>query len=319
MHCFEVSDPLTYNNREPGPEVVHRWHPAGHRWWVFQSANDAWSRIPLSDDWGYGSGTGTWDKCVTFLYPDPVACPTFENEVDWPRLSHQKFDLGQCMWGYDFHHRYYGLGELKAGDERVYKTVFTAMPRAEADRRFAESTLFESFQKRAKTAYVPFDPTGTTFEKTTTLADPSTTMCWMGGVRDDTVGHGDTYSLRIDGPGKARVFLYQYMIEQYAPAWRISGWVKTRDVADKGVALRVKYSYGKQLVAEGLRGGELFALCDGGTHDWTPFTVITTVPRVQDATDLLFEVDGAGQVWLDDIAMSALTDDDWAQTSATPK
>lgn len=307
-NVIEICDPLTYNNRSPGPDVVHRWNPAGHRWWVFEGADGPWQRMPIVDDWRGDRGLRTkWGKSLDFLYPDPVACPAFETELGWAQRPGQKYVLGQCLWGYDYHHRITEAG-FKAGEERTWTMTFTALPPPEAQRLFETSGFAEDHRPLAQIPFMPFDPTGTTFEHTTTLADPSTTMCWMGGVRDDTVGHGDTYSLRIDGPGTARVFLYQYMIEQVAPAWQVSGWVKTKDLAGKGVTLRVKYSYGKQYVPEGVCGEETFDLGGAGSRDWTAFSVVTTVPRVQDATDILFQLDGKGSAWIDDVAISALAD-----------
>ena len=49
MSEFEWLDPLCYNNREPGPEVVHRWNWVGHRWHVFQGPGGEWRRYPLVD------------------------------------------------------------------------------------------------------------------------------------------------------------------------------------------------------------------------------------------------------------------------------
>ena len=158
---------------------------------------------------------------------------------------------------------------------------------------------------------IPFLPAGNTFAATTTWQDPSATMVWTGGTRDETTGHGDSASLRIDGPGKAHVLLYQYAIEQYAKRWWLRGWVKTRDVAGKGVSLRVKYAYGKE--AE-----DVFELGGGGTRDWTAFSVVTTALRARDCSDLSIELDGAGQAWIDDVAISALTDGMNPPTTASP-
>jgi hypothetical protein len=305
---FEVSDPLTYNNRTPGPEVVHRWNPAGHRWWVSQGVNDVWQRMPIADDWSglIANTPAKWDASLDFLYPDPVACPAFEMTIGWPQAKGMQRAMGQCLWGYDYHHRALPSGTLKAGDVRTWTLAFTALPPKEAEPLFAKSAIPAQFQQQAQTVFLPFDPTGTTFAATTTLADPSTTMCWSNGIRDTAVGHNDNFSLRIDGPGKAKLTLYQYMIEQHVPRWQIHGWIKTRDIAG-AATLRVKYSYGKEYVRKGDTGEETFTLAGPGTNDWTAFSVVTTVPRVQDCTDITFELNGTGQAWIDDVGITALS------------
>ena len=52
---------------------------------------------------------------------------------------------------------------------------------------------------------------------------------------------------------------------------------------------------------------ETFALAAAGSHDWTPFRFRTTVFRVKDCSRLTFELEGAGQVWLDDVGITALS------------
>jgi hypothetical protein len=302
---FELYDPHVYNNRMPGPEVVHTWNPAGHRWWVYQGTNGLWERMPLTDypnDYStdINNAKGQWGKVSDFLYPDPAACPLFETTVQWPQPEGRFFSLGQCSWGYDYHHREMGSPlSLKAGDVRSFVMTFTALPPAEAEKLMAQSRLMPCLQNE-KRVLIPFIPTGTTFAVTTTWQDPSSTMVWIGGTRDVTTGHGDSASLRIDGPGKTKVQLYQYIVEQYAKRWWLRGWIKTKDVAGQGVTLRVKYSYGKETE-------EVFKL-GSGTRDWTPFSVITTALSARDSTDMTFELDGAGQVWMDDVALSALND-----------
>ena len=45
---FEFFDPLTYNNKEPGRGVTHRWLPAGHRWGLMRDADGTIYRHPIS-------------------------------------------------------------------------------------------------------------------------------------------------------------------------------------------------------------------------------------------------------------------------------
>ncbi len=41
---------------------------------------------------------------VRILNPDPAACPTWQFELGWEKPAQKQMDLGQCTWGYDFHH-----------------------------------------------------------------------------------------------------------------------------------------------------------------------------------------------------------------------
>jgi hypothetical protein len=310
---FQFSDPLIYNNRFPGPEVAHRWNPAGYRWLVYQGNDDAWERMPLTDyAVNYNSdicnGKTPWGKETDFLYPDPAACPVFENELQWPQGQGGPFTVGQCNWGYDFHHRQLGT-TLKPGDVRSFVTTFTAMPPVEAQALVAKSQLEPSLQTEKRTI-LPFLPTGTAFATTTTWQDPSATMAWIGGTRDETTGHGDHFSLRLDGPGKASVLINHYMIEQFAKRWWIRGWYKTKDLQGAGLQLHVGYFDPPPVVHEDY-------LLGNGTRDWTYFSVITDVFGYRDVTDLIFQVDGKGQAWIDDIAVSALTEAQHPPTTVT--
>ncbi|HOS43225.1 MAG TPA: hypothetical protein PK794_05985 [Armatimonadota bacterium] len=308
---FELCDPLTYNNRMPGPEVVNRWNPSGHRWWLYQGAGGQWERMPLTDypnDYSteINNAVASWGTVTDFLYPDPAACPVFIHELKWPA---GRFSPGQCAWGYDFHHRELNVGTLPAGTVRAFVMTFTAMPPAEAEAIVKHSRLMPVLEKETR-PILPFDPRGTTFADVTRWQDPSCTMAWIGGTRDETTGHGDTASLRIDGPGKASVRIYHYMVEQQAKRWWVRGWIKTQDVAEPGVHLRLGYFDPPPVVQHTVNLG-------AGTRDWTYFSVITDVFGYRDVTDLIIETTGKGRAWIDDIAVSALADGQHPPTTAT--
>ncbi len=302
---FELFDPLVYNNRAPGPEVKYRWASAGHRWWVHQTPAGDWRRMPLAD---YSVGFSTdycnaelpWPKALDFLYPAAVgACPAFETEVGWAQPPGRHLFAGQCNWGYDYHHREVGSAlELPAGTERSFAFTFTALPAPEAETIAKQAGVMKCLEKEAR-ALIPFNPAGTTFAERSSWAEPTTTMVWEGaGALDEKVGHGDSRSLRLEAPGKAVVMLYQYAIEQHAPAWEVRGWLRSQDV--KGTCrLRVKYAYGKE-------PEDLFVLDAAGTREWTAFRFRTLAPRAKDCTQMSFELEGTGRVWLDDVAVTAV-------------
>ncbi|MHB9024721.1 MAG: LamG-like jellyroll fold domain-containing protein [Armatimonadota bacterium] len=312
LNEYELFDPLTYNNRTPGPEVEHRWNPAGHRWNVYQGPDGGWLRYPIVDYLvEYNNPQTRWGRMGDFLYPDPAACPAFDTQMLWEQPKNRYFKLGQCTWGYDYHHTEVGAGTpIGAPTERPFKFTFTALLPAEAKTIYAQSKLPEAMAKDP-TKLIPVDPRGTTFSKTTTWQDPSATMVWSGGTLDTATGHGDAASLRIDGPDSASIYLYQYMVEQYARRWRVSGWFKTKGSRGRGMQLRVKYAYAKE-------PQEIFYLGGVGDQDWKQFSFITTVISRRDCTSISFEQDGPGQVWLDGIAIAAVKEGENPQVTTFP-
>ena len=172
----------------PGPEVIHRWNPSGHRWLVYPGTGGAWERMPLTDypnDYSsdINNAKTPWGKISDFLYPDPAACRSSRTATEL--AAGRAVQPGQCAWGYDFHQRVMMGGlALKAGEERSFVMTFTAMPPSEAEVIFAKSQLMPCV-KNEKRLVIPFDPTGTKFDKTTAWQDPSTaTMAWSGGTLD---------------------------------------------------------------------------------------------------------------------------------------
>ncbi|MHB9025994.1 MAG: LamG domain-containing protein [Armatimonadota bacterium] len=299
LNEYEFYDPLTFNNRAPGPEVEHTWNYASHRWHVYQGPGGAWMRYPIVDFLTtYNNQEVNWGKFDDFLYPDPAACPAFETEIGWKQPEGRKFYLGQCTWGYDYHHAEKGRNyTMETGTERPFAFTFTALLPEEGKQRFDASKLPDKFTAD-HSKLIPFDPRGTTFQQTTTWQDPSATMLWNGTL-DTTVGHTDNASLRIDGPGTAGAQLYQHMIEQYAERWWVRGWFKTKGTKGSGLKLKVKYSYGKEAEDNFYLGGL-------GDREWTYFSFITTALQARDSSDIVFSLDGPGQAWLDEVAISAL-------------
>ncbi len=308
---YQVTDPLTYNNRLPGPEVENRWSPTGHRWWVFQGEEGEWRRMPMVDYLtDHNNPSLLWGLATDFLYPDAAASPAFEVEYAWPRPDKWAAGVGLCTWGYDFHHwaGAYPAMKLETGDELSYTLAYTALLPAEARQRFEASQLREGLEAD-KAQLLVFDPRGGPL-KTTTWQDPAATMVWNGvGVLDQAGGRQGRPALRIEGPGAAGVYLYQYAIEQHAKRWWVRGWFKTKGARGRGLQLQVKYAYQPQ-------PEDTFYLGGLGDKEWTPFSFITTAPSVRDCSSLSFELDGPGQAWLDGVALSALNEDANPQTTA---
>jgi hypothetical protein len=302
LNSFELIDPLTYNNRQSGPEVLHRWNWAEHRWHVFEGPSRTWERYPLIDYLReYGNPPAYWGDFTDFLYPDPGACPTFEVELGWQQQPNRDLQLGLCHWGYDFHHAEAGHGGvIQPGTTRDYAVTLTAMPPAEAEALYRKSVVAPKVAA-SKERYANFNPKGCTFDAYSTRPNPTSTMVWTDGVIDETVGRKDSCSLRIDGPGIGKVQMYQYAVEQNATHWWVRGWTRSRGVVGRGLQLRVKYSYAA-------KPEQVFYLDGRGDRDWTYFSYVTDVLKQRDCTDISLELDGSGQVWIDDVAVSALTD-----------
>jgi hypothetical protein len=250
---------------------------------------------------GYNGQPTRWAGFQDFLYPDPVACPAFEVTPGWEQPPGRSFDLGLCHWGYDFHHTEEGASiVLPVGSKRDYTLVLTALPAAEAQEIFARSVVAPKVAA-SREQYPIFEPAGTTFTTLSTRSAPTSTMVWDGGTVDDTTGRTDKHSLRLEGPETAKVQVNQYAIEQWAEKWWVRGWFRSEGVGGRGLLVRVKYSYARE-------PEEIFYVGGLGSHDWTFFSFLTTVPRTRDCTNLEFELDGPGRVWLDDVAFSAVTE-----------
>jgi hypothetical protein len=308
-------NPLTYNSRSPGPEVLHRWNAASHRWFVFQAPDNQWQRMPImdyrADDYpgSYSCPTLAWGKTADFLYPDPAACPAFETELNWSQPTNRSFSVFVMTWGFLFQHQETGKDTvLSNGTERAFAWTFTAYPPAEADAIVAKSKLPAAMTGEVKKP-IPFVSTGSTFAATGTWENPSTVSSWKGKL-DETVGHGDKSSLLVTGPGGATLHLYQNEVEEFTKRWWVRGWYKTQGVAGCTLKLDIAYPYGKD-------AREVYDL-GGGDQDWTYFSLITTVPRVKDRTNIGFFLDAKGTVWLDDIAISGLPDDQNPKTTLSP-
>lgn len=311
LRYMELTDPLTYNNRAPGPEVVNRWNFAGHQWWVLQGTGGAWQRSPLIDYLGEFNGhAAAWPTSSDFLYPDPVACPAWETTLKWDQPDKRSYDVGMCHWGYDFHHTEEGdTVTLPVGTQRDYTVTFTALPAAEARKLFDKSVVAPKIVP-SPDKYPVFNAASTTFDKLSTRQAPTSTMVWLTGKVDDTVGRTDKHSLRVDGPDTAGVQMYQYAFEQWAEKWWVRGWYKAEGVGGRGLLARVKYSYARDPEEVFYIGGQQ------GADKWTYFSFLTTAPKQRDCTNLEFELDGPGKVWLDDIAFSAVKDGETPKTTA---
>jgi len=312
INAFELIDPLTQNNRPPGPEVAYRWNDLEHRWHLYQGVGQYWYRYPLIDHLAECNNFEThWGKFTNVLYPDESACPSFEIDVAWKRDPKRHFELGLCHWGYDYHHRSSGSGDpVPPGQQRRFGVTLTAMPPSDAKTIFERSVLAPKVAASSD-EFAVFDPTGSTFGELSTRWDPKSMIVWRGGQIDKEIGRTDDHSLRIDGPGKAWVQIYQHAVEVNADRWWVRGWYRSKDVTGRGLQCRTKYSYREE-------PEKIFYMDGRGDSDWMYFSFVTDVFKQRDCTDVGFELDGMGTVWLDDVAVSALEPADDPEKTTWP-
>jgi len=336
---FEFFDPLTYNNKEPGRGVKNRWMPAGHLWGILRGTDGKVYRHPVSqtlalyrqNNWHLPGGKHLW-----MLYPDRAACPAWEHN-----LPGQTLEMGVCHWGYDWHQRVRYLShkgqrrDFKTGERVTFRHVATAYPPAEAEKLYMASTLHpmheklgtldhysEKVRKRIEPSTVrdgfaiPIcDPAGTDFTRLGSIREPFTGWPWRGlFTLDRSVGHNDTFSLRLDGPAETNGLIYHHMLDP-AKRYLCTFWVKTQGTGNKGPIIKLKYSYRDtpcDLVETGLTGD----------NDWQKISFVTTVPIITfetyDSSSIELSLEGEGKFWLDDFSIIPLGDDEKATDELPP-
>jgi len=321
MHSFEFCDPLSYNNKFPGRGVEYGWLPSGHIWGVVSGEDGKLYRHPLSQSLslpGQNSFLSGPDKGFWMLYPDRAASPVWEYSVPGER-----FLAEVCHWGYDFHQRVRWPDSrkpkiVKPGDRMKIHHVLTAYPPAEAKRLFDAAPLHpkQEIAKHYKherylrgntpnmTAFPVCDPAGTDFTRLQSVRVPYIGWQFRGKYQLDTaVGHNDTHSLRMDGPGESYGEFYHHMIDGYAKRYLCTFWLKTKGVTGEGPVVQLKYTYADDP-------------CDRvetnltGDTDWQKFSFVTTVPVIAfesyDASSIVLTTRGEGTVWLDDFSVVPL-------------
>ena len=319
---IEVVDPVTFNNRNPGPEVVHRWQPAAHRWWLVEAPDRTWVRMPMVNFHHITQET-PWEGGTNLLCPDPGAAPAFEISYGFGKPAKWKSEVGMCLWGYDFHTCAGGPAwKAVQGEVLPYRLVLTAWSPENAKQRFENTKLLESAAQDT-TRYIVFDPAGGPFT-TTTLQDPSSTMVWVGNAEfalDDEVRRAGRPTLRFTGQaGLANGWgwgnssfnqFFHYAVETYTKRWLIAGWYKSQGGRGRGLNLRVKYAYGP-------KPEEVFYIGGLGDQDWTQFAFVTSVLATPDCSHLTFELDGSGQVWLDGLRVRGLREGEEPKVTTFP-
>jgi len=323
---LQFFDPLTFNNKEPGRGVKHRWLPAGHDWGIIRGEDGKLYHHPNTQGF---YGNSRWKlsvgKSLWMLYPDRAGCPAFEYDVPGA-----KFQNAICHWGYDWHQSVvYGRPgrAFKKGEKVVIRHAFTAYPPREAERMFAQSTLHpvhlaKNWQPPRKTnmfsycdphAYPICDPSGTDFTRVYNTRIPSVGFQFAGRYKlDNTVGRNDTYSLRLDGPNEVMATIYHHMLDMHAKRYLCTVWLKTQGVTGKGPRLILGKYFGNE---KSQRDTVVTALT--GDNDWQKIsfttTVISATQQNYDGSDVVLTLDGKGQVWMDDFSIRPIEEGETVQ------
>ncbi len=319
ISALEFSDPLTYNNKEPGRQVTHRWLPAGHKWGLMRSEDGSITRHPISqslnldgqNSWYLQPGNGLW-----VLYPDRAVCPAFEHNTPDERTY-----VGVCHWGFDWH-QYVHWGDkprdIKAGTKFTITHVLSGFTPQEGEALYLASKLHPKndqpengekpqnvFKVPSPLGYAVCDPSGTSFDQLYNTREPYVGWQFYGDyAMDREIGRTDTYAMRLDGPAKAVGMIYHHMLEP-AKRYQCTLWLKTKHV--KGpVIVKLYYPWNPKLPVDTIETG-LY-----GTNDWQEISFTSTVPCITatnyDASEIAIEVKGAGTVWADDFSLLPIRD-----------
>ncbi|MHB9134794.1 MAG: LamG-like jellyroll fold domain-containing protein [Armatimonadota bacterium] len=281
-----------------------------YQWGVFESTDGKLYKVPYNHN---GHFQGTADTHGGPLKPGgaglfPVGDPVLSPVVQIPEMSPQieRTSVGHCWWAYDMHTMFTLKkvdGKIPAGDFTT-RVVYSGMEAQAAQAMLAKAEFYKPGKLDVK---VPLYTAGTglgfvePFDTVALLAAPTGAHRIWAGVIDDTVGHGDQSSLRLDGPTEAWTLTgASYFTGVYAKKVRVSAWVKTKDVAGEGPAFgfhrmdNEKYEFH----TSGLTG----------TKDWTKISYVSTLPAECWGVHLFWRNSGTGTVWFDDFQVEALED-----------
>jgi len=286
-----------------------------HHWSIFQGPDGKQYKIPLNHNGHYlGKGStnggpiksdgGTW-----MLVGDPIL--TIVEQV----LGHsdnykEEVHVGHCWWAYDMHTQFSPKQIDKEIQPGIYtsKVRYTGASAAVGKRVLAQAELYKPFDAEAK---VPLFRAGLglveKFDTIVTLATPHTEHKIWAGVIDKTVGHGDTFSLRLDGPTDAWTLTGgSYFMQNYQDRNVVSFYVKTKDVTGEGPTIGFARYDGK---------GDFYHTGITGTNDWTKVEFVAGEKVKYWGVYVIFRNAGSGTVWIDDFKIQPLTKD---QTTDVP-
>ncbi len=125
-------------------------------------------------------------------------------------------------------------------------------------------------------------------------------------VVDSDAPHSGAASLRIDNIGPepygaiAQVFVGQQHAGKTA---RLTGWLRTKDVADAGAGLTLLALQSGNTVAYNF----MYDAPAKGTTGWTRYTITMPVPKGTDRVEIGAMLRGRGSLWFDDAVLEFVT------------
>lgn len=280
-----------------------------YQWSVFESPDGRLYKVPFNHNGHYhGSAETNGGPCKAdgfgmVVVGDPVLSPIVR--IPEPSAQFESHSFGHCWWAYDIHTLFVPKkvdGKLPPGDY-ASRVAYTAMNAAEAQPLLARAEFYKPLDLSLR---IPVFAAGTeglveTFDRTVLWATPHTEHRIWSGVIDDRLGHGDHYSLRLDGPTEAWTLTgSSYFTGGYAKKVRVSGWVKTQDVQGEGPTIGFSRITDNQF--------EFHTTGITGTVDWTPFSYVTSFPTESWGVTLYWRNSGRGTVWFDDFHIEPLED-----------
>ncbi|MHB9024356.1 MAG: LamG-like jellyroll fold domain-containing protein [Armatimonadota bacterium] len=282
-----------------------------YQWTVYEAPDGKYYKLPLNHNSHYRASAASnggplkvggfglvevGDPVLSPIVRVPEASANYENSSSF----------GHCPWAYDIHTMFVPKkvdGKIQPGDY-VSRVVYAGMNAVAAQALLAKA---EYYQPLDLTFKIPVYAAGTTglverFDKVVLQASPHSEYRIYSGAIDDKVGHGDTSSLRLDGPAEAWTLTgSSYFSGGYAKKVRVSGWVKTQDVTGEGPTIGFSRS-----ATDG--AAEFHAVGITGTKDWTPFSYVTAFPGTIWGITLYWRNSGSGTVWFDDFKVDWLDD-----------
>jgi hypothetical protein len=305
---LEYCNLIPYNVVGPAAPVAEPW-PWEYRWVLFQGEDGALWKHPIHHN-GIGSvhpkqagGFYLYAPAEGMLIAPAVE---FDNPVD----AKLKPYAGLCNWAYDIHFRYLPYQSqqvIPSGTRHTAHYRVSAYDLARVRQLLAAAKPAPDFQTdRELAVYVPGV---NTFQLGQRYSEPHGQWAWESGTWDKTVGHGDSFSLRLERtePGVSQCACTtgsSFFMDGYTDGvYELSGWVKTKAVTGKGATLFVWTNDGKNATT---------STCSQrltGTQDWTrlsfrPNNIRASTYHVR----IGLELDGPGTAWFDDIELRRIGD-----------
>ena len=285
-----------------------------YHWSVFQAPDGKYYKVPLNHNSHYlgkastNGGPIKGDGGVWVLVGDPVL--TIVEQVLGHSDNYANVRVGHCWWAYDMHTLFDPVKVDKKIQPGVYTSTvrYTGAPAAVGKALLARAELYQPFDIKAR---VPLFRAGLglveTFDTIVTLATPHTEHKIWAGVIDQTVGHGDTCSLRLDGPTDAWTLTGgSYFMQNYEDRNVVSFYAKTKDVTGDGPTIGFARYDAK---------GDVYYTGITGTNDWTKIEFVAGEKIKYWGVYVVFRNAGSGTVWIDDFKIQPLKK---GQTTGAP-